>query len=991
MELREHQRQALDAISAALTSGGRGQVVMACGGGKTLVAVRAATALVGAGGTVLVLLPSLGLLAQTVRAWRADAGVPLTVLAVCSGQAAERDSDSPTGETLAELEAELGLETTTRPDRIAAFLTVPHRTGDGLRVLFGTYHSSPRIAEAFAAHRDGVLAPLDLVVCDEAHRTAGDREAAFAVVLDDARIPAARRLFLTATPKVHTGAERDQDLVGMDDEQVYGPRLHTLSFAQAIAQGLLQDYRLVVVGVTGREAHQLVLDNSELDLAELGAGRLPAATAAAQIALAQAAATFGLRRMLAFHNRVAQSRAFHRSLARTVAALPADRRPVAALTSLHLDGAMPGKQRAAALQRLRDTGPREWTVVNNVRVLAEGIDVPALDGVAFIAPRGSQIDITQAVGRALRISPDRAAPSVILVPVYLAEGESGEAVLEDSAFRHVWQIVRALRDHDDRLDTALGVLRRRLGGYGEGGEPAPVLPEQIQVCFPGEVGARFLTAFTTRVIEHGSDSYEYGYGALQAYVAAHGDARPPVDYRTEAGYRLGVWVGQVRTARRRGQLRPGRARDLEQLPGWTWDPEEARWEAGYEALLEFVAAHGHARVPQRHRNPGGYLVGRWVDKQRAYGTSGHHVMTRERRERLEALPGWLWVPSQERGWPQGLAELRAYAGRHGSVAGISSGLVTKDGYQLGRWLHACRTRHRRGELKQAQIRELEALPGWRWRVQEDLWPAAIRALREWSQHDGQIPIPHSYVTKDGFDLGAWAVRARQRFVDGRLPLAKAAELAAYPGWTWSLPTGHRWRQLLTHTEAFLRDQGHARIPVSHTTADGYLLGRNILVVRSRHTAGTLPASLRAELDAIPGWSWSEPVDYRDDDHWHRHLQALHDHARTHGTADLPEDLITPDGLMLGAWSADQRREHRTGRLHPARAQALEALPCWDWTRGTKSWHTRQHHQARARELGYPDITALLAASTHLTHRQIGTQMRVSDATVAKWRTTTAGR
>ncbi|MEZ0068499.1 putative helicase, partial [Streptacidiphilus sp. MAP12-20] len=139
---------------------------------------------------------------------RADAGVPLTVLAVCSGQAAERDSDSPTGETLAELEAELGLETTTRPDRITAFLMAPHpRTG--LRVLFGTYHSSPRIAEAFAAHGDGALAPLDLVVCDEAHRTARDPAAAFATVLDDAKI--------VRTLDVASATERVQNVTGHEN------------------------------------------------------------------------------------------------------------------------------------------------------------------------------------------------------------------------------------------------------------------------------------------------------------------------------------------------------------------------------------------------------------------------------------------------------------------------------------------------------------------------------------------------------------------------------------------------------------------------------------------------------------------------------------------------------------------------------------------------------------------------------------------------------
>lgn len=980
-QLRIHQRQAVAAITAHLADGGRGQVAMACGSGKTLVAVRSATTLLPAGGTVLVLVPSLGLLAQTVRAWRTDAGVPLQVLAVCSDQAAERGPGDGGG--LEDLTGELGLEATTDPVRITAFLSSPPPAAAGLRVLFGTYHSSGRIAQAYTDCRPaGTLAPLDLVVFDEAHRCAGDLGAPFAVALHQEQVPAVRRLFLTATPKVHTGPGEEWGLVGMDDERVFGPRLFTLSFGRAITAGLLQDYRLVVVGVTSAEAHKLVLDNPDLELGQAGAPRLPAATAAAQIALAGTAREFGLHRVLAFHNRVRDSRLFARTLARTVAALPGDRRPAWELSSIHLDGAMGRIQREETVRMLGAADEQGWTVVNNVRVLAEGIDVPALDAVAFVAPRGSQIDITQAVGRALRTSPGRAAPSVILLPVYLAEGESGEAVLEDSAFRHVWQTVRALRDHDDRLEAALGRLRRALGESGD--QARPVLPDLIQPRFPAQATEAFLQSFTTRVIEHGSDSYDYGMGALHAYVARHGHASPPADYRTEGGYQLGSWVTRLRTARRQGVLRPDRVREVEAMPGWLWDPEQARWERGFTALLEFAAEHGHARPQQRHRNRDGYLVGRWTEKQRAYYASGHPCLTEERAQRLAALPGWDWQPSQLRGWPVGLKALRAHAARHGTVAGITPSRLDPDGYPIGRFLHSCRTRYRRGHLTSAQVAELEALPGWRWNAHQDLWPVALAALHAWGLEHGATPIPHDCVTEDGFDLGSWAVRARQRFVDGRLSLDKAAELAAHPAWSWSLPTGRRWQQLLDETSAYIRRHGHCRIPVGHATTGGYLLGRNITAVRSRHHAGTLPARHTAELEAVPGWSWGEPVDYHDDD-WHHAYTLLKHYADQHGTAAVPEHVQAEDGYALGLWVAAQLREHRTGRLHRDRAAALEALPGWDWTYGTRSWRTRQQHLARARQLGYPDLEALLAQNAHLTHRQIAVQLAVSDTTIAKWR------
>jgi predicted helicase len=290
---RPHQRKAVTAIVRGFRSTDRGQLVMACGTGKTLAACFLAQKL--AARRVLVLVPSLSLLAQTLREWSLAA--EFSYLAVCSDDTVTRDeADAVVAST-----SEFGFPVTTDSAVIARFL---RQRRDGLRVVFATYQSSPRIAEA-QARRTPVF---DLVVADEAHRCAGPQAGVFATVLDQAKIKARKRLFMTATPRYFTGRvrkeaeEADWEIASMDDEEKFGNVLHRLTFAQAIDQDLLSDYRVVVVGVSNKEAH---------DLAERGAfvtrdGETvtDARTLARQVGLLRAMANYDLHRIVTFHSRI---------------------------------------------------------------------------------------------------------------------------------------------------------------------------------------------------------------------------------------------------------------------------------------------------------------------------------------------------------------------------------------------------------------------------------------------------------------------------------------------------------------------------------------------------------------------------------------------------------------------------------------------------------------------------------------------------------------
>lgn len=255
---RAHQQEALTAIRK-VRSGERGQVIMACGTGKTLVQLWAHEQLKSQ--RTLVVVPSLYLVAQVMQEWLANRVGKFEFLAVCSDETVV----SAHADSFVANVSELGVPVTTDPERIRQFLNAT-----GKRVIFSTYQSSARIAEALEASD----IRFDLVLADEAHQLAGDPSRDFAAVLDDARIPAKRRLFFTATPRYFTGqttrsgGEQDLEVASMNDLGLFGPEVHRLSFGEAIRRDLLSDYQVVVVGVTDRQAYELANDGTFVKFAE---------------------------------------------------------------------------------------------------------------------------------------------------------------------------------------------------------------------------------------------------------------------------------------------------------------------------------------------------------------------------------------------------------------------------------------------------------------------------------------------------------------------------------------------------------------------------------------------------------------------------------------------------------------------------------------------------------------------------------------------------
>ncbi len=904
---RKHQRKAISKVLKGFASADRGQLIMACGTGKTLTALFIAEKLEAS--RTLILVPSLSLLKQTLSVWRANCTTEFASLPVCSDDTvANADDDVALAHT-----SDLGVPVTTDPKEIAAFL----RQRSGRRVVFATYQSSPQITEAVALGR---VPAFDLVIADEAHRCAGPVSSDFATVLDPLKIKASRRLFMTATPRYFTGRvlkaaeEAEFEYASMNDEARFGSVFYRLTFGEAIKGDLLTDYQVVIVGVDN--ATYLDWAKRRVLVTRDGVDVTDAASLAGQIGLAKAMRKYDLHRVISFHSRVKRARDFAASMPDVLGWMPTRHRPKGELWSRYASGEMPAGDRYVLLQHLGRLDDGGRGLLANARCLAEGVDVPTLDGVAFIDPRRSEVDIVQAVGRAIRKSEDKTVGTIV-IPVFIDADQDPAVALNDSAFKPVWDVIRALRSHDDELGEQLDELRRQLGRQGRN----PRLPRKIHFDRPVRVGIDFARAFDVRLVEQTTASWEFWFGMLEQFVQCHGHARVLLS-ETVDGYPLGQWVNTQRDHHNKAALQADRERRLRDLPGWTWTPYADQWEEGFRRLKDYVERHGNANVPRDYKLDG-YPLGRWVGKQRVHRSKG--TLDIARQQRLEEITGWTWNPIADR-WEEGFRRLLDYVELHGDA--LISRSYKADGYPLGLWVKEQRKTHNDASLDAERAHRLQDVPGWTWNPQADQWEEGFTRLLSYVECHGDARVPTSY-TVDGFRLGQWVLVQRHTNAKGILDVDRQRRLHEVPGWTWN-PIADRWEEGFCRLVDYVERNGDARVPKSYTV-DNYPLGAWVHNQRSCHSTGTLDADRQRRLRDLPGWTWTPYAE-----RWEEGFRLLVQYVESHGDARVPLAYAV-DGHKLGHWVNKQRASHARGTLDADRQQRLQDLPGWTWDTKADQW------------------------------------------------------
>ncbi|HZK31390.1 MAG TPA: DEAD/DEAH box helicase family protein, partial [Corynebacterium sp.] len=507
---RPHQDTAITQTLTGFERHDRGKLIMACGTGKTFTALRLAERMAENNGNrarVLFLVPSIALLSQTLKEWTAQAQLDLRSYAVCSDTKVSRGA-----EDIAAYDLEVPVSTNGQD--IAQRLEHRKRAA-GLTVVFSTYQSLPAIHEA---QRQG-LEDFDLVICDEAHRTtgvtlAGEDSSNFVKIHDAGYIKADKRLYMTATPKLFDdnvkgkAAERSAELISMDSEANYGPEFHRLGFGEAVERGLLTDYKVLVMTVdeqlaadtlarfTAQPGQELTLDLASAMIGTWnGLTKRSGKEQGTRSGFEEGAAP--MKRTVAFAQDIKTSKQITEAFPALIRNYTESLREAAVsnevslhnvevgIASKHVDGTMNAMERESRLTWLEATmGEGETRMLTNARCLSEGVDVPALDAVVFFNPRNSQVDVVQSVGRVMRKAEGKDYGYIIL-PIAVPPGVEPSAVLNDNKrFRVVWQILNALRAHDDRFNAQVNSIALNEGMV----EDLPIEVEHVRAQHVGGVG-----------------------------------------------------------------------------------------------------------------------------------------------------------------------------------------------------------------------------------------------------------------------------------------------------------------------------------------------------------------------------------------------------------------------------------------------------------------------------------------------------------------------
>ncbi|MGW5134164.1 Helicase associated domain protein [Streptomyces sp. NPDC004135] len=879
IQLREHQVDATARIrkwvgfparSTVPPQGARATVVSATGSGKTITAAWAALECF-RGERILVMVPTLDLLVQTAQVWR-RVGHTGPMVAVCS---LEKD----------DVLEQLGVRTTTNPIQLALW------AGKGPVVVFATYASlvdredpedptgqrkvrGPLEAALAGGERlyGQSMAPFDFAVIDEAHSTTGDLGRPWSAIHDNSRIPVGYRLYLTATPRIFAsprpqrgkdGEELEIASMRSDPEGPYGEWIFELGLSESIERGILARFEIDVLEI--RDPSPILGESQE--------ARRGRRLALLQAALLEHTTRWNLKTVMTFHQRVEEAAAFAEKLPQTAAELyvndatdedlaAADKLPKSSIDaefyeleagrhvppdrvwSAWLCGDHLVSERRETLRQFADGIDADGKRVHraflaSVRVLGEGVDIVGMRGVeaiCFADTRGSQVEIVQNIGRALRPNPDGTQKTArIIVPVFLQPGEDPKDMVASASFAPLVAVLQGLRSHDDHLVEQLAsraltsgerkvhVRRdekgRIVGTSGEGDEDheddgTPAAAESALIRFSSPRDAGTIAAFLrTRVYRPESLVWLEGYQALLRWREENGITglhAVTYDTETELGvtvFPLGRWIHQQRRAYRASELDPHRKELLDEA-GMVWEPGEEAWERKLAALRSYHRAHGHL-APRQDTVWGeadGELapVGQHMANLRRKGGLGKDPERAAKRAKQLAAIDPDWNCPWPLHWQRHYRVLADLVDADGSLPDIAPG-VLMDGDDIGRWLQQ---QTQPGTWAQLSTEQQERLSKLGVQPAEAPSPAplaarkgpskaqaafqrGLAALTQWVEREGDRPVPRGHSEQITVNdepvtvkLGVWISNTKSR--SDRLDAEQLAALAAL-GMGWARP------------------------------------------------------------------------------------------------------------------------------------------------------------------------------------------------------------
>lgn len=632
-------------------------------------------------------------------------------------------------------------------------------------IIFSTYQSSPVVSEAI------LKVPgykFDLTICDEAHRTAGLSKSIFNLVLSDEHIPAAKRLFMTATPRIlakhviKRGVEEDIEMFSMADEKKYGKEFSRLSFGEAIKRKLLTDYKVVIAIVTDKEMASIISHRGRVQIESKTIRERDVKALAKQVAFLKAVKDYHIHHAISYHSRVAFAKDFADpendcSIISVNDLFKRCSQKALTIDAFHVNGTMSSAERSTIL---RDFTESDYSVVSNARCLTEGVDIPAVDGVLFFDPKYRLTDIVQATGRAIRLHKGKRY-GYIIVPVFVEKGEDIETALESSDFDQVWSVIKAMQSQDERLDEVISRIRT-LDGQIQGGNKEVAskrqsleehLFERIKILdIPRKISARtFIRKIETKLLDNIGYSWDFMYGVLAAFKNKY-PYRWPKAIETFRAYRIGNWCTNQRQLFSDSKLSTNKVKRLDKI-GFIWAPHVDAWECAFDLLKEF-----RKKNPRRWPKAGivykELKLGNWCSIQRQL--KKRNLLSKDRMNKLDKI-GFPWDP-RHMSWNHGFELLKKFRVRNENRWPRKNEIY--NGFELGNWFLKQRYSQIRGLLSVARFNKLYTLKFPWSKTREDIWDKKFRALKSFVEKASRFPIARERVK--GCDLGSWCQQQRQK-------------------------------------------------------------------------------------------------------------------------------------------------------------------------------------------------------------------------------------
>ncbi len=955
-----HQAEAVDAIADKFVDVDRAQALMACGSGKTLVALWTAERMNSR--TILILLPSLALVRQTLHQWLKNTSLPrggVSFRCVCSDVTVSREMDE-----INVRPGDLDFPVTTDPEILRTYLSQPYA---GVKLVFSTYQSTKVLVEATKG-----LPPFDLAIFDEAHKTAGRNGVRSALALDDRNVAIKKRLFMTATPRHYSISKRDKEgdaklVFSMDMPETYGPVAYSLPFTEAVRRDIICNYRIVISVVTSDMLNDARLRRG---IVIVDGDEVKARQVANQIAIAAAVQKYPIKKAFTFHTSVASAKSFVSPGSEGVSTHLPD------FQTFHVNGDMVTSEREKTMKAFRDA---PFATISNARCLTEGVDVPSVDLVAFMSPKRSLVDIVQATGRAMRKLKGKKR-GYILVPLYVevARGESIPDAVRRSDFKDVWEVIHRMKEIDEILAQEISTLRQERGRTA--GFDDSRLREMLDILGPQISLEEIRRSIAAKCIDAVGDVWDERYGELVAYREKHGNCDIParsqenaplakwvvtqrvekrknrlsservalldkiefnwnpnstewrtrylelVKYKKEndhcnvpQGSRircpLAAWLSNQRVEYRQGVLSSERIALLENL-GVEWVRAHADWEKRYEQLLEYREKNGDCRVPARY--PENKALASWVFDQRKHFRNG--TITDERIKLLDQIQfPWEVTKPQSEHWEVKFSLLLRYHEQYQSCE-FKKGNQFESG--LPHWVSEQRSPKGSKKLTDDQRSRLEALGVFSVSQSPSTsWDRMFRLLQDYKDKNGDCLVPSG--GKKMSYLGGWVAKQRKARREGVLPEDRIKALESL-GFVWE-PRLVQWWEKYQEARIYFDENGNCDVPQSNPLIKWVSYQPKALL------KGSL-ASDQIEALALIGLASCLP-----EDQWSKYFPILQNYFRIQGDGNVP--LGWEQCPELALWLQNIRLAKRADRLTPEQILELDALAI-DWEAPDLEWETR---------------------------------------------------